>query len=292
MRGRSEDRLHHQVWLAGTLLALGACGDRDVCPVGQIRDGDRCVRYEPGEPFRGDVTAFPNGLTWQWQITGRVDTSRDVAVYDVDLFDLDTDLRQDLEDDGRLVLCYFSAGSYEPWRPDADRFPEDAIGEPLDGWPDERWVDPTDPAVRDVMLGRLDLAGEKGCDGVEPDNVTAYESDSGFGINATEQLDYNRFLADEGHRRGLAVALKNDVEQIPKLVDWFDLTVNEECHDYDECATLRPFVQADKAVLNAEYVDRWADAADKADEVCGGEPGLSTIVKGWDLGPELLACPG
>ena len=121
--------------------------------------------------------------------------------------------------------------------------------------------------------------------------MTAYHNRTGFAVNATEQLDYNRFLADEAHARGLAVALKNDVEQVPELVDWFDFTVNEECADYDECDTLRPFVQADKAVLHAEYVDDWSDADARAGEVCGVEPGLSTIVKTWDLGPELLACP-
>jgi hypothetical protein len=140
------------------------------------------------------------------------------------------------------------------------------------------------------MLDRLDLAAARGCDGVEPDNVTASHNASGFQLNDTEQLDYNRFLADSAHERGLGIALKNDVEQVEDLIDWFDYTVNEECAAFDECDTLRPFVAAGKAVLHTEYVDRWADAPEKAAEVCGIEPGFSTIVKTWDLGPELLAC--
>lgn len=273
------------------LLMWSACGERALCPEGEIRSGERCVPYEPSPPFEAQTTPFPSGLSWQWQLTGPVDTSLDVEVYDIDLFDMTDEVRDTLLADERLLLCYFSAGSFEPWRPDADDFPASAVGEPLDGWPDERWVDPMSEVVRDIMRARLDLAAERGCHGVEPDNVTAYEDRSGFGVNATEQLDYNRFLVDEAHRRGLSVALKNDVEQVRDLVDWFDLAVNEECADYDECGTLRPFVQADKAVLHAEYVDDWADAQDKADEVCSVLPGLSTIIKEWDLGPRRLACP-
>lgn len=272
-------------------LALIGCAERDVCPEGQIRDGNGCQTYVPTDPVEGEVVAFGRGLTWQWQITGVVDTSHDVEVYDIDLFELTDAVGTQLRADGRSILCYFSAGSFEPWTPDAARFPESAIGRKLDGWPDERWLDHTDPTVRAIMQDRLELAVERGCDGVEPDNVTAHHNNSGFGINATEQLDYNRFLADEAHHRDLAVALKNDVEQIGDLVDWFDLTVNEECAAYDECDTLRPFVEADKAVLHAEYVDDWADAASRADEVCGSGAGLSTIIKTWDLGRELLACP-
>ncbi len=269
---------------------LAACTEAEPCELGQVRGGDGCEGYVAGPPLQGDPLPIPGGVTWQWQITEAVDTSHEVDLYDVDLFQLTDAVRDRLLADGRILVCYFSAGSFEPWTDDADRFPEEAIGKPLEGWPDERWLDHTHPEVRQIMRDRMDLAVERGCHGVEPDNVTAHTSRSGFGINATEQLQYNRFLADEAHARDLAVALKNDVEQIPELVDWFDLTVNEECADYDECDTLRPFVEAGKAVLHAEYVDRWHDARSKADAICGVEPGLSSIVNTWDLGPELLAC--
>lgn len=271
------------------LALLLACSSP--CDDGQVRLDGACQDYSVVEPVQGAQRPVPNGLSWQWQITEDVVTSHAVAVYDVDLFQLDPAVAETLLDQDRLLICYFSAGSFEPWTDDADAFSEEVIGRRLDGWPDERWLDTTSSAVREIMEGRLDLAVEKGCHGVEPDNVTAHNNRTGFGITALEQLDYNRFLADAAHQRDLSVALKNDVEQIPDLVDWFDFTVNEECADYAECGTLKPFVDADKAVLHAEYVDDWADAAAKAEQVCGAEPGLSTIIKTWDLGPELLACP-
>lgn len=271
-------------------VVLTGCGGSDRCDDGEVRDGERCVPYRPGDPEPSEAIPITTGATWQWQLTGQHDLTWDVDVYDLDLFRIDEQDVATVHGDGRLLLCYFSAGSYEPWRPDADAFPEEVIGKGLDGWPDERWVDHTDPRVRAIMTDRMDLAVQLGCDGIEPDNVTAYQENNGFGLSATEQLDYNRFLADEAHARGLGIALKNDVEQVKTLVDWFDYAVNEECYAYDECQRNRPFVDADKAVLNAEYVDRWKDAEDLAAEVCGGQPGLSTIVKTWDLGPELVAC--
>lgn len=272
------------------LLSVVACEPRSPCADDEVRVDGVCEAYVAGQPVAAEVIAPEAGAPWQWQITEALNTEPDVPTYDVDLFDItDADYDQ-LRADGRVIVCYFSAGSYEPWKDDADQFPDDVIGRPLDGWPDERWLDHTRTEVRDVMAARLDRAVERGCDGVEPDNVTAHHNRTGFGITSLEQLAYNRWLADEAHHRGLSVALKNDVEQIPDLVDWFDFSVNEECMAYDECHTLDPFVDAGKAVLHVEYVDRWEDAPALNEEVCGAFPGFSSIVKGWDLGPEFLPC--
>ena len=40
---------------------------------------------------------------------------------------------------------------------------------------------------------------------------------------------YNRWLADQAHRRGLSVGLKNDLGQIPELLSQFDWAINEQC---------------------------------------------------------------
>lgn len=239
---------------------------------------------------RDEMPAPAKGAAWEWQITGTVNTSYDVPVYDVDVFDLTMETRQQLHDDGRYVICYFSAGSFEPWRDDADEYPDAAVGTPLDDWPDERWVDTRDATVREILLRRMDVAKSWGCHGVEPDNVTAHHNDSGFPLTPATQLDFNRFLAQAAHDRGLTIALKNDTDQIPDLVDDFDFAVNEECAAYDECDDNQPFLDQGKPVFHTEYVDDWADAPAKAAEVCGVLPGLSTIVKDWDLGPKRQGC--
>jgi len=232
-------------------------------------------------------------VSWQWQIDGEaIDTSFDVDMYDIDLFEVTDGELSTLHGAGRIVICYFSAGSYEEWRVDADDFPEAALGEPLDGWPGERWLDVRDPGVRVVQAARLDLAAARGCDGVEPDNIDGYSNESGFPLTGQDQLDYNLWLAAETHARGLSIGLKNDLEQIGALLDAFDWALNEECASYDECGLLSPFIDADKAVFNVEYVDDIADGPGLAEDVCGDAQslGFSTLIKEWDLGPWRLAC--
>lgn len=232
------------------------------------------------------------GASWQWQLSGEIDTTFDVAMYDVDLFEAPTAIVSALRADGRVVVCYFSAGSHEDWREDAGEFPVEALGNDLEGWEGERWLDIRSDAVRAVMSARLDFAAERGCDGVEPDNMDGYANDTGFDLTDSDQLEYNRFIADEAHARGLSVGLKNDVDQLEELVSSYDWALNEECHAYDECDAYDAFIDAEKAVFNAEYVDDWDDAQKLAEEICGDYPDLSTIIKEWDLTARRLSCDG
>lgn len=228
----------------------------------------------------------PSGdATWQWQLQGAINTGYDVDVYDVDLFDTDVALIEDLQSAGRRVVCYFSAGSAEDWRPDFDQFDAGDVGEPLDGWEGERWVDIRSVEVHAIMKARLDLAASKGCDGVEPDNVASFDDDTGFDLTADDQLLYNRLIASEAHARDLTVGLKNDGLQIRELVGSYDFALNEECHEYDECGDYAPFIEAGKPVFNAEYRSSLNDAQALANQICDGaaDGGLRTLVLPLDL---------
>lgn len=203
--------------------------------------------------------------TWQWQLTGTVNTTYSVKVYDVDLFDTPNNVLSTLHSQGKRVVCYFSAGSGENWRPDYAKFSPADLGNPLDGWAGERWLDTRSANVRSIMSARLDLARTRGCDGVEPDNVDGYTNQPGFALTSLTQLDYNRFLASEARARGLKVALKNDVDQIVALQPYFDFAINEQCHQYNECVGYSAFTSAGKPVFNAEYKSKWvSNAADRA----------------------------
>ena len=48
-----------------------------------------------------------------------------------------------LHEQGKAVVCYISIGTWEEWRHDAQEFPEDALGNSIDGCGDgsERWID-------------------------------------------------------------------------------------------------------------------------------------------------------
>jgi len=200
----------------------------------------------------GEIWSPAPLTTWQWQLQGTIDQSFDVQMYDIDLFDNDASTIESLHSQGRAVICYFST-QYENWRPDADEFTAAVLGADLDDWPGEKYVDITSDVVRNIMTARLDLAVTKGCDGVEPDNVDEYTNDNGLGITAADQIDFNTFIAQQAHSRGLSVGLKNDLDQVTQLQSYFDWALDEQCNQYDECSTLKPFITAGKAVFGTEY---------------------------------------
>jgi hypothetical protein len=57
---------------------------------------------------------------------------------------------------------------------------------------------------------------------------------------------------------------------VEDLVDEFDFSVNEQCHEYDECEAFAPFIEAGKPVFNAEYAspDNEASATTRAETIC------------------------
>ncbi|MEU6736342.1 endo alpha-1,4 polygalactosaminidase [Streptomyces physcomitrii] len=225
------------------------------------------------------------GSDWQWQLSGPLDTGVDVPVYDVDGFETSRAQVRRLHRDGRRVICYVNAGAWESFRPDADDFPA-ALRGGQNGWPGERWLDIRQrERLRPLMAARFDMCRAKGFDAVEPDLLDAYQEDTGFPLTAADQLGYNRMLAALAHERGLAVGLKNDLAQIPALVDDFDFAVNEQCAQFHECERLRPFLDAGKAVFHAEY-------AVAPGSFCPGSRriGLSSVRKRLDLGSWRQAC--
>ncbi len=233
----------------------GTSPDLGVTPIGT--PGDPLQRWQP-----------ESGATWQYQLKGQVNTGYQVDAYVIDLFDNSSTLIAELQARGVRVVCYFSAGSHEIWRDDLGGIPESAIGMNLDDWPGERWLDIRAVAVRRLMLSRLDLARSKGCDGVEPDNVDAFEQQSGFPLNYDIQLAFNRFLIDSAHIRNLSIGLKNNLQQVNDLVDDYDFAINEECFTYSECDLLTPFVERNKAVFHVEYRPELFDSNSSVTSLC------------------------
>ena len=149
---------------------------------------------------------------------------------------------------GRKVVCYFDT-AYEPSRPDSDQL-EPYRGNPIDGWPGQYWVDFREPAVVDVMKARIALAADKGCDGIEAD----------------------------------------DLEDVDALLEVSDFAINEECFEYDECDALSPFIAAGKAVFHVEYTDgdlaeKGEEICPEATAL-----GFDTLIKHLDLDAERYSC--
>ena len=272
------------VFVATCAVGSGAVGCGDDDSGGDPLDaGHMDADIEPitqGDWYRPEVPT-----TWQWQLMGTLNTSYAVDVYDIDLFDTSADTIEQLQNEGHYVICYFSAGSSEDWRDDFSRFDPEDLGKNLDGWEGENWLDIRSPNVLDIMEDRLDLAAQKGCDGVEPDNMDGFTNDTGFNLLPVDQLYYNRTLANAAHERDLTVGLKNDGDQAEELVDYFDFSLNEECHAYDECGQLQPFIDAGKPVFNAEYTDNEVEAQNLAATLCpqANSENIRTLILPWDL---------
>ncbi len=254
MRGRAS-------WLVAVLLlagchanvAVGTSGGGEAPDAGGGGGGGGGGGNGSADASAAAVWQPSPSTSWQWQLSGTIDTTVDVAMYDVDLFDTPQVTIDQLHAAGRHVICYVDAGSWEPNRPDSSAFPAAVLGDTMQGWPNEKWLDVRDSRVATLIDARFDVAVSKHCDGVEPDNVDGYANTTGFPLTAADQLAYNRHLATAAHARGLSVGLKNDLDQVVDLVGDFDWALNEQCFQYSECGQLDPFVTSSKAVFEVEY---------------------------------------
>lgn len=233
----------------------------------------------------------PSGLTWQWHLSEPpVDTSVDAQVYDIDLFDNESSVIDDLHAQGRKVICYISVGSWEDWRPDADQFPSVVLGNDYEGWTGEKWLDIRRiDLLAPIMRIRLDLCKAKGFDGFEPDNIEIYDNTTGFPLTYADQLAYARWLADEAHARGLAIGLKNAPEMVADSLSFFDFAITEDCFYNGWCGQMLPFITAGKPVFAAEYTDTGVDF--NAACAWGREHHFSFILKNRILTAFRAACP-
>ena len=223
--------------------------------------------------------------TWQWQLSGTVDQSFDVDVYDIDGFENSAAVVAALHAKGRKVICYLNVGAAETFRPDYQAFPASLLGKG-NGWAGEHWLDIRRTSVLlPLMAKRFDLCRAKGFDAVEPDNVDAYTNDSGFPLHAADQLRYNRAIANLAHDRGLSVGLKNDLAQVPQLVGEFQFAVDEQCAEFSECDELVPFIRQDKAVFHVEYTLKTSAFCSRTRAL-----GFSSLHKNLDLDAHREAC--
>ncbi|CAM9364162.1 unnamed protein product [Pylaiella littoralis] len=237
------------------------------------------------------------GVSWQMQLSGEIDLSLNVDMYNIDLFaDASTDEIGELRDRGVVVICSFSAGTFEEDRSDADDFEPAWLGGAVeDGSDGERWLNITAEGLLSVMERRLDLAVNKTCDGVDPSEVQVFSEDgTGFNTTATDQLTYNTWLAGQAslltrcfaHDRNLSVGLRNDWEQLDDLEASFDWALSEDCLFEGECGAYKlNFVAAGKAVLNVEYFQFDLAFCDNVTSL-----GLDAIVKDLSLDARRCSC--
>ncbi|GMK54934.1 hypothetical protein CspeluHIS016_0115200 [Cutaneotrichosporon spelunceum] len=241
------------------------------------------------------------GTTWQIVLSEQVTITNgkptpDVDVYDIDLFDVESSTIAALHAAGKKVICYFSAGSYEDWRPDAKDWDQSDFGSDLQGWKGEKWVKTGSAKVRSIMAQRIQMAADKGCDAVDPDNVDGYNNANGLGLTEADAADYVKFLARESAKYNMGCGLKNAAAIVPQVSTDVQFSVVEQCAEYDECAKYRGIIDQHKPVFSIEYPSGAGTkmASDSLSAVCNasGSANFSMIMKKMNLDQWVEFCDG
>ncbi len=200
----------------------------------------------------------PANTSWDWQLKTPIDQSTDVTMYDIDMWENTAATISSLHAKGRKVICYTDVGSWENWRPDAASFPAAVLGATYAGFPDERWLDIRQwDVIGPLINARFQMAHQKGCDGIEPDNIDGYDTQahesSGFPLTYQDQITFNTRLVGLAHSLGMSIGQKNDIHQAVDLAPVFDWALSEQCFQYGECNFYAPFTNLGKAVFEVEY---------------------------------------
>lgn len=188
-----------------------------------------------------------------------------IPIFDVDLFYTNKSAIDTLQTQGKKVICYFSAGSSEDWRPDYVDFPIADKGPCLNGWAGERYLNIRTEGVFNVMQKRIQLAAEKGCDAIDPDNVDGFSNENSFSLTASDAITYVRKLANYAHSLGMGMGLKNSQTLLPSVMDVIQFAVNEECAIASgECDPYLDLIEAGKPVFHIEYATKYTIKDGKA----------------------------
>lgn len=207
-------------------------------------------------------------LIWDWQIGHLTpQPNKDVDVYNIDI-DTEPEALHALKATGAKLICYFSVGTIEDWREDANQFPAELIGERYEQLPGERWLNYKEiDKLAPIMLARLDRCAARGFDAVEADNVDAFNYETrnkagevirigtNFQITEADTVRYVRWLAEAAHERNLAIGLKNAEAIAADIVNDIDFMVTEECILYDWCSAASVIIENNKPIFAAEYID-------------------------------------
>ncbi len=246
--------------------------DKSFCEIGSKTDASSEYNCESKEntasitPTIGNINVpynketlssiFTNVHTWYYKLAEpltQTEINKKYDLYDIDLFDNSVDTIKKLRGAGAIVICYFSAGTYENWRVDKNKFPSYVLGNSLEDWEGERWLNIKDKTVLKIMKSRIDLAKQKGCSGVELDNIDIYSNNSGFYITQQDVKNYIVELAHYAHSKGLLIAQKNAPELASFFSAYLDMAVLEECFEYNFCKDFSFYTTKSKLVVDVEY---------------------------------------
>ncbi|GAB1311345.1 Endo alpha-1,4 polygalactosaminidase [Madurella fahalii] len=274
---------------------------------------------------------FEPNVKWQIVIQNTIDINApvepsDALVWDLDLYHLARNpgivdhLRAN--NPNTVIMCYFNAGLAQTSDCDYATRWEDSgfLGNPYEGFEDERWINIKSQAARDLVKRRITLANNLGCDAVDPDNIDGYlqdeegENKTGWNLSQADYIAFVRELAAHAHslttQRGFTMLIgqKNAPEIVGDVADVLDFAVLEVCktlrdeEDFNFCVDYQePYIDAGKPVFSIEYPESLGDPNTGAcspsganeteyENSCEGNVRFSTVLKIQGEIGELNGC--
>jgi hypothetical protein len=120
-----------------------------------------------------------------------------------------------------------------------------------------------------------------------------------------DSVQFLKFMADDAASYNMSMGLKNSISLIPKVQNYVQFAVNEECVKVKECQGYKNFLAKGKPVFHIEYTGAakqnnrvsYKDPAGSTQKYCNplkeAVSRFSTIIKaGTTIGPNFLYCDG
>jgi hypothetical protein len=192
---------------------------------------------------------------------------------------------------GGKVICHVGTGAINLNDPDATKFPgyeatppdrptapgaTSAIGWSTPAGAMERFVDFRNPTAAMLLLARVQLAKNIGCDGIlayrndaaaftEPTNTHGFAA-----ITSMQQTTWIERVAKQGHDLMISVGGRGGHAEanIGEIDDDYDFLVAERCTEIPNCELARPFIEARHAVFGLDYNTDDSGAAQTIEQLC------------------------
>ncbi|OUM62831.1 glycoside hydrolase family 114 protein, partial [Piromyces sp. E2] len=200
------------------------------------------------------------GSTWNYVLGHKINLATEKAeVLEIDV-NKSASLIQEYHNVGKKVICYFSGGTIEDFRDDKKDYEAvpGLVRNTYEAWDDEKWLDFRIEGIKPLIIKRMKLAVSKNCDGIEVDNVDAYQMKEVKSwtdpITREQTVVFLKWLGSTAHSLGISIGLKNVNGLIDEVGQYFDFAINEDCHHYnDECRKYKNFLASGKPVFAVAY---------------------------------------
>ncbi len=249
-----------------------------------------------GNPLPGGQTTWwkpAAGVSFDWVLDDITSSDNfNSSVVDVDAFTTSAETVAALHAKGKKVIAYVSVGTFEDDRPDGSLLPKEVIGRKYDEWPKEKWLD-----IRQVeklkpwLNSRVRMIINKGFDGLEPDNLDAFDNETGFDIKIADTKKYVDYLIALAHDNGLSIGQKNVSNLTAEYAAKFDWALTEDAFEQGWQNDMTPYIELNKPVFATEYTDVTTQKKFQ-DDYCpkAAKLGFTAILKKRDLDKWIYKC--